>query len=208
MRLRRSSSRCSIFSALAWVSVRLSIEPAVRSLWPILGGFIWNRAYFGISATPLGAADIVGGHAVWMAVRCAATSVAVAAVLVLFPDARSWGLIPAIAVASFTGVACAMPLMAFSAGRTVTTGFAAMQRFVIIPLFLFGGAFYPISQLPGWTQAIIKVLPLWHGVELARSLTIGSIGNSVNLVHVLVPLCWIVGGTTLAYRYVRDRLHA
>lgn len=200
-------------SYVSYISPGLMITTAMavaaqESMWPVLGGFLWNRGYFGISATPLGPADIVGGHALWMAIRCTVTSVAVAAVLVLFPDARSWGLLPAVPVAALTGVAFAMPLMAFAARRKLDGGFPAMQRFVIIPLFLFGGAFYPISQLPGWTQAIIKILPLWHGVELARSFTIGDIGDSANLVHVVVPLCWIVAGTLLAYRFVRNRLYA
>lgn len=180
---------------------------STESLWPILGGFIWSRAYFGISATPLGARDIVGGHAIWMAVRCAVTSAAVAAVLVLFPDARSWGLLPGIAVASLTGVAFAMPLMAYSAPRKLDGGFPAMQRFAIIPLFLFGGAFYPISQLPGWTQAVIKIVPLWHGVELARGLTVGSAGVSATAGHLAVISAWILGGTLLSYRFVRRRLY-
>jgi lipooligosaccharide transport system permease protein len=189
------------------VSTAMALASA-ESLWPIMGGFMWNRAYFGISATPLGPADIVGGHALWMFIRCVVTSAAVAVVLVCFPEARSWGLIPSIPVSAFTGVAFAMPLMAFSTPRTVDTGFPAMQRFVIIPLFLFGGAFYPITQLPGWLQAGIKVLPLWHGVELARSFTVGDFDGSATLMHIVVPLCWIVGGTLLAHRYVRRRLYA
>jgi lipooligosaccharide transport system permease protein len=181
---------------------------ATESMWPVMGGFIWNRAYFGISATPLGPADIVGGHALWMATRCFVTSTAVAVVLAFVPDARSWGLIPAIFVAAYIGVAFAMPLMAFAAPRQLDSGFPAMQRFVIIPLFLFGGAFYPITQLPGWLQAIIKVLPLWHGVELARSFTLGDFDGTSTVVHVVVPLCWIIGGTVLAHRFFRRRLYA
>jgi hypothetical protein len=41
-----------------------------------------------------------------------------------------------------------MPIMAFSVGAEMDGSFAAIQRFVVIPLFLFGGAFYPLSQLP------------------------------------------------------------
>jgi lipooligosaccharide transport system permease protein len=212
-RTARSADVLGGVSYVAYISPGLMVTTAMavaagESLWPILGGFIWNRAYLGISATPLGPADIVGGHALWMAVRCAVTSVAVAAVLMLFPEARSWGLVPAIGAAAFTGVAFAMPLMAFSAPRQLDSGFAAMQRFAIIPLFLFGGAFYPISRLPGWTQVVIKILPLWHGVELARSFTVGSVDASAALTHIAVPLCWIIGGTLLAYKFVRRRLYA
>ena len=200
-------------SYVAYITPGLIVTTAMtvaasESLWPILGGFIWNRAYHGISATPLGPTDLVGGHALWMATRCAVTSTAVVVALMLVPDARSWGLIPAIPVAAFTGVAFAMPLMAFAAPRQLDAAFPAMQRFVIIPLFLFGGAFYPISQLPGWTQAIIKVLPLWHGVELARSFVLGSFDPVATVVHIVVPLCWIIGGTVLATMFFRRRLYA
>jgi len=199
-------------SYVAYIAPGLMVTTAMavasaESLWPIMGNFVWSRGYFGVAATPLGAADIVGGHALWMAVRCAVTSACVAAVLVLFPAARGWGLIPAIGAAALTGVGFAMPLMAFATPRKLDGGFAAMQRFVIIPLFLFGGAFYPISQLPGWTQAIVKLLPLWHGIELARGFTLGGAELSTSLQHVAVISVWIVGGTVLSYRFVRKRLY-
>ena len=199
-------------SYVAYISPGLMVTTAmavasIESLWPILGNFMWNRAYHGISATPLGPADIVGGHALWMALRCTVTSAAVAVVLVLFPDARDWALVPAVAVSALTGVAFAMPLMAFAATRKLDGSFPAMQRFVIIPLFLFGGAFYPISQLPGWLQAVIKVLPLWHGVELARGFSVGGAPGSQTLTHVGVLLLWSAVGSLLAYRFIRRRLY-
>jgi lipooligosaccharide transport system permease protein len=199
-------------SYVAYIAPGLMVTTAMalasaESLWPIMGGFIWSRSYLGMAATPLGPGDIVGGHALWMAIRCMVASVAVAMVLILFPQARSWGLLPAVPVSALTGVAFAMPLMAFSVQRKNDASFAAMQRFVIIPLFLFGGAFYPISQLPGWTQAAVEVLPLWHGVELARSFSIQPLDASTALVHIVVLWCWILGGTLFAERLVRRRLY-
>lgn len=211
-RTARSTEVLGGVSCVAFIAPGLMITTAMavastESLWPILGGFIWSRAYFGISATPLGAKDIVGGHALWMAIRCTVTATAVAAVLVLFPDARSWGLIPSIPIAALTGVAFAMPLMAYSAPRELDGGFPAMMRFVVIPLFLFGGAFYPITQLPEWTQVVIKILPLWHGVELARGFTVGHPAASTIIAHVAVLCAWILAGTLLSYRFVRRRLY-
>jgi lipooligosaccharide transport system permease protein len=188
------------------VTTAMAVASA-ESLWPIMNNFVWSKGYLGVAATPLGAADIVGGHALWMTARSAVTSASVATVLALFPAARSWGLIPAIGAAAMTGLAFAMPLMAFATTRKIDNGFAAMQRFVIVPLFLFGGAFYPISQLPGWTQAIIKLLPLWHGIELARGFTLGGSDVSTSLQHVAVISVWIIGGTILSYHYVRRRLY-
>ena len=51
---------------------------------------------------------------------------------------------------------------------------------MIIPLFLFGGAFYPIEQLPGWLQPIAKATPLWHGVELCRDAVLGTDSTSAD----------------------------
>jgi lipooligosaccharide transport system permease protein len=199
-------------SYVAYISPALMVTTAMalaanESLWPIMGGFVWQRSYFGISATPLGSGDIVGGHALWMAVRCVVASSAVAIAVTLFSDARDWGLIPGIAASALTGLAFAMPLMAFSIPRKTDGGFAAMNRFLIIPLFLFGGAFYPITQLPGWLQGIVKVLPLWHGVELARGFTLGHLSGSAGLGHVVVLVCWIVSGTVLSHRLMRKRLY-
>ena len=49
-----------------------------------------------------------------------------------------------------------------------------------MPLFLFGGAFYPISQLPDWMEPIAKVTPLWHGVELCRDAVHGQLGAAAD----------------------------
>ncbi|MDP9465449.1 MAG: ABC transporter permease [Actinomycetota bacterium] len=211
-RTARSSDVLGGSSYVAYISPGLMVTTAMavasaESLWPIMGGFIWTRSYFGISATPLGPADIVGGHALWMAVRCMVASAAVAFVLVFFPEARAWGLVAAVPVSALTGLAFAMPLMAYSTERKTDVGFAAMQRFLVIPLFLFGGAFYPISQLPRWTQLVVEVLPLWHGVELARSFTVGHMTVSTALVHIAVLCCWILCGTALSHRFVRRRLY-
>ena len=100
-----------------------------------------------------------------------------------------------------------MPLMAFSIPRKTDVGFAAMNRFLVIPLFLFGGAFYPITQLPVWLQTVVKVLPLWHGVELARGFSLGHLSFSAGLVHAFVLLGWIIAGTLLSFRFMRTRLY-
>ena len=47
-----------------------------------------------------------------------------------------------------TGMAFAVPMAAFSATQDKDTAFITLYRFVVIPLFLFSGTFFPISQLP------------------------------------------------------------
>ena len=46
--------------------------------------------------------------------------------------------------------------------------FAIVMRFVLLPMFLFSGTFFPLATLPICLQWIGWISPLWHATELAR----------------------------------------
>ena len=48
-------------------------------------------------------------------------------------------------------------------------------RFGAVPLMLFSGTFFPVSQLPGWLRPVAYATPLWHGVALCRALSLGTV---------------------------------
>jgi len=207
----RSTDALGGLPYVAFVAPGLLVTTAMMlcasdSMWPVMGGLKWRREYHGIAATPLGPRDIVLGHAVWMAVRGGLATGMVAIALALFPDTRSWGLIPAVAVATLVGVAFAMPTMAVALGAEFDGVFAALQRFVIVPLFLFGGAFYPLSQLPTVVQWVAKAFPLWHGVVVARGFTTGGIGALEAVGHLAYATLWIVVGSIVSIRRLAVRL--
>ena len=76
----------------------------------------------------------------------------------------------------------------------------------MIPLFLFSGTFFPVSQLPGFLQPVAFVTPLWHGVDLCRTLALGT----ATPIGVLVHVAYLVGvaaiGLVLASIALRRRL--
>lgn len=180
---------------------------AVESMWPVMSGLTWQRGYHGIAATSLEARDIVLGHGTWMMARCGIAASAVAAVLALFGDTRSWGLIAGVLVAVIVGLAFAMPIMAFSINVKLDGAFAGLQRFLIIPLFLFGGAFYPLSQLPTAAQWVAKVFPLWHGVIMARDFSLSTVDWVGVAGHTAFIAAWIVAGSWVAIRRMRRKLY-
>jgi len=45
---------------------------------------------------------------------------------------------------------------------------------VIMPFFLFGGLYFPVSSLPAWVQAANWLNPLFHSVEVCRALAAGT----------------------------------
>src|SRR5262249_11499543 len=149
-----------------------------------LAGVKWMRFYDGVVATPIEPSDLYGGFITWTALRTtlsAAAFLAVAAILGGGPSA--WGVL-AIFAAAPTGAAFWASLAAFSISQETDLAFPIIMRLGILPLFLFSGTFFPISELPGWLQPLAALSPLWHGVELARAATTGQFDFWPDVAHV------------------------
>lgn len=179
---------------------------ANESMWPVLGGFKWWKAFFATAASPLSPTDIALGVALWQTTKTFIAAGGVAAVLMVFGETRGWGLLLAIPFGTLTGAAFAGPISAWSASREMDFSFPTLNRFVIMPLFLFGGAFYPVSQLPDAMEPIAKVTPLWHGVELCRAAVHGRLELGSTLVHVAYLTALAVIGWGLTIRRFWKRL--
>ena len=160
----------------------------------MLDGFFWGNRYRAMAATPLTPNDIASGLTLWHATRCLIGVTGVAAVLALFPETRSWGLLLAIPAAVLTGLAFALPITAWSSTRYSGGSFPTIIRFGLLPMFLFGGAFFPIDQLPSWLQPVAYVTPLWHGIQLCRGAVIESVSAGNVGVHLAVLGAYIIGG--------------
>lgn len=177
-----------------------------ESTYPVMGGIKWIRTYHAMLATPLGVADILLGHLLFVALRVLSVASIYLLVIALFGAAPSWLALAAVPAALLTGMAFAAPIFAFSAGNENDAGFAALERFVIVPLFLFSGTFFPVSQLPDAIEWVAYVTPLWHGVELCRGLVLGTAELGVSVAHVgYLTVCTVVG-VAAAYETFRRRL--
>ena len=194
------------FYSAALLATTAMFVLAGESLWPTLDGFLWSKANYSMIATPLTPTDVLLGKALHFLVRGVIAVSGTALVLALFDDTRTWGLIPGVFAGVLCGMAFAMPLAAFTASQEGDNAFPAIMRFGITPMFLFGGAFYPIEQLPGWLQPVAWVTPLWHGVELARGAVLGGLDAPMAFVHVGVLLAFVVGGLLWAQRTFTRRL--
>ena len=64
---------------------------------------------------------------------------------------------------------------AYSATLRSDSGFSIIYRLLVMPLFLFSGAFFPISNLPPVLEWLARLTPLWHGVDLTRMLVLGQV---------------------------------
>jgi lipooligosaccharide transport system permease protein len=174
--------------------------------WPVMAGIKWIKNYHAMLATPIGAADIALGLVVWSGVRLLLASTVFAVVVVLFDAASVLGIVAAIPAAVLTGLAFAAPAAAYTARLEDETGLSSMMRFGIVPMFLFSGTFFPIEELPDWLEPVAYVTPLWHGVALCRSLSLGTATFAGSVVHVAYLALWAGVGTIAATRTFRRRL--
>jgi lipooligosaccharide transport system permease protein len=88
---------------------------------------------------------------------------------------RSPWMLAGVPVGVLTGLAFAAPLDAFAVTRKRNGhAFDVIFRFGMIPLFLFSGTFFPVTQLPAWIRPVAYATPLWHGVALCRVLNSGA----------------------------------
>jgi lipooligosaccharide transport system permease protein len=114
-----------------------------------------------------------------------------------------------IVAGTVTGLACSTPMAAMAA-RTYDEGqrFGLVFRFVLMPMTLFSGTFFPISQLPGAIRWLAWLSPLWHGTQLARGVSVGGVGGWAMLGHFAVLAALFAAGWAVAHRAFYRRLVA
>jgi lipooligosaccharide transport system permease protein len=175
-----------------------------ESTYPVLGSVKWLKTYQAAAATPLRPADIFHGHLLFTAMRLTMNCMIFVAVMAGFGAVRSAGVLAALPVAVLTGLAFAAPIEAYAVTRTKDQSFALLFRFGMIPLFLFSGTFFPVSQLPGWIRPVAYATPLWHGIALCRSLSLGTATLGGALGHVSYLVLLMAAGIAAGHRtYVR-----
>jgi lipooligosaccharide transport system permease protein len=177
-----------------------------ESSWPVLSAIKWDRQYHAMLATPLRVRDIVVGHQSFVAARLLMTATVYLVVITAFGAVESPLGVLAIPVAVLVGLAFSAPIAAWAARSETEVSFVAIFRFVILPMFLFSGTFFPIDRLPAPLEAIAYLTPLWHGVTLCRDLTLGDVALSSGLLHLGYLLAWVAAGFAAALFTYRRRL--
>lgn len=178
-----------------------------EATYPVMAAIKWIRTYHAMLATPLSVRDVLLGHLTWIGVRLMTVSVIYLSVVAAFGTIESPSAVLALPAALLTGLAFAAPTMAYSAVQDKDDGFAALYRFVVVPLFLFSGTFFPVAQLPGWLQAVAEATPLYHGVDLCRSLVLGKGISAESIAGDIAYLAaFVVAGVLMARRSYRRSL--
>ena len=200
-------------SYLAFIAPALLISAAVMTAaneftFPVMDGFKWRRVYYGPHASPLTPEQIAAGHIMAVTLRFLLQSAIYFAVVALFGASPSgWGWV-SVLVATLAGLSFGLPLMAYAASIKEDKGqFAMVMRFIVTPLFLFSGTFFPLDSLPLVVRWIGWISPIWHGTELGRVFSYGYDESPLlTILHIVFLVGLAVAGWMLTKRQFVRRL--
>ncbi len=179
-----------------------------ESTYPVYGSVKWLKTYQAAISTPMRPADLFHGHLLFTTLRLVMNSAVFLAVMAAFGAIESPWALACLPAAVLTGLAFATPIEAYAMTVTKETSFTMIFRFGMIPLFLFSGTFFPVTQLPAVVRPLAYITPLWHGVELCRSLSLGQAQLGASVLHVGYLVAVAALGIWWGNRTYQRRLYA
>ena len=175
------------FVAAGLLATSAMMGPVFDSTFNFFVKLKYFHIYQATLATPMRPTDVVRGVMLWSLLRAAAYATAFLITMAIMGLTESWWAVLCAPVAVLIGYAFA------GAGLGATTYMRSFIDFdfvnlAIIPMFLFSGTFFPLSQYPEWLQWVIRCTPLYQGVALERALVFGDISPSLllNVAYLLV----------------------
>lgn len=159
--------------------------------------FKYAKLYDTMLATPLGPLDVALGEITCATLRGAMYTVGFLAVIAAMGVLTSlWSLLmlPAALLICFGFAAVGM------ATATYMSSWQHLEyvQILIVPMFLFSTTFYPLSVYPDALRWLVQAFPLYHGVEIMRTLAVGpptwgtAAHGSYFLVMVVVGLLVVI----------------
>ena len=158
----------------------------------------YNKTFTSILSTPLSPGDVALGELTWALIRGGMYAVGFMAVMVVLGLVVSPWVVLALPAALLVGFAFGAVGMAATSFMKTWQDFDLIQL-VILPLFLFSATFYPIETYPDALRVIVQLTPLYQGVDLIRSLTVGAI-SPILLFHVVYLLVMGFAGLYIVSR--------
>jgi lipooligosaccharide transport system permease protein len=198
---------------LQFVAPALIINAAVlvaceEYMFGVLMGFKWNAIFIGMNSGPLTGRQIIDGMFIFVAIRAAFTASIYFGAVALFGGTVSPWAVLVVPIAMLTGFAFS-PVAAWAATVTEERGqFNIINRLIIMPLSLFSGTVFPLTQLPFFLQWIGWISPIWHGSELARQFSYGPTEPIwLTVIHLLFLVALALIGWRLTVYFAVKRLN-
>jgi lipooligosaccharide transport system permease protein len=194
------------FFATGMLAAMCMQSGAFSATYPVMNHIRWQKNYEALVATPLNVADVFLGELAWIGVMLTVQSVAFVVVMAVFGVELRWTSILVVPAAVLVGLSFAAPIMALTATLETDEPFIWLFRFVITPLFLLSGTFFPLTGLPHLFSVIANLSPLYHGIALVRGLTISRLDFASATVHVVFLAAVVSAASAVGIKTFTRRL--
>lgn len=199
-----SDTTYQAFVAPAMVATSAMNMAVFGSVMDFYSKYKWVKSFDTMLATPISVGDIIRGELLWILAYVAIQGTAYVITMAAMGLIRSWwglllvpaGLLVAFAFAT-TGFVVSSYLRSWLDFEYVTL--------LTLPLYLFSASFFPLDRYPGALAFVVQLTPLYHGVDLARDLSFGTV-NLGSLVSVAYLLVMGRGALAIADRRVARKL--
>jgi lipooligosaccharide transport system permease protein len=182
------------FVAPAMLATSAMQGAVIDSTYNIFFKLKFSKQYEAVLSTPMRPRDVAAGEITWALLRGSAYSATFLLVMLAMGLLHSWWALLAWPLSLLIGFGFAGVGMALTTWMRTWQDFEFIQL-AILPMFLFSGTFFPLSRYPNALQWIVRVTPLYQGVDLIRGLCLGIVGWPM-LVHVVYLAA--MGGVGLA----------
>jgi lipooligosaccharide transport system permease protein len=193
------------FIAPALIAITVMNSSFFENTYASFVRMYYQKTFDAMMATPLTVEEIILGEIVWGATKAVIATAIMMVVISCFGLIRYPEGLLLLPLAFLGGLAFG------SAGMICTAIVPSIDLFnlpvflFITPMFLFGGTFFPVENLPGWAQTVAACLPLTCLVDLSRAFANGRIDIGVlpGLAYLIVMAAAIL---PLALYRMRKRL--
>lgn len=165
----------------------------------------YQRTFDAITATPASLDDVVVGEALWGATRGLIGAMTSLLVLWAFGYGRTPGAVAVPILALAGGLFFGAAGLCFTGVVKNIEAINYPLHLVGVPMYLFGGLFFPVDVMPGWAQIVARCNPMYYLSTALRSACAGDLGPSV-WITLLGILAASVPLLALALRLMRRRL--
>lgn len=136
----------------------------------------FQKTFDAMIATPIGIESVIIGEMFFAATKAALMSIMIELSIYLFRFLTGWHW-----SALLVPVGAFLVALAFAVVAMIVTSFVSyIETFnyyislVVTPLFMFSGAFFPLTTLPAPLRLVAWLTPIWHGVRMERGLFLGQ----------------------------------